>query len=284
VLVAICTAELPSIRKAAPWLPSELATWFEKACARERADRFQSADELVEALQAAMEPKTRPGSGAVDAPSSTLLGHMPPHAVATIKSGLQQNAGNAWSQAALAASPVAPRVEPVPSDGGTLLSQSESSRSGATAEPEITSSLPRKSGQQSLLVWAAAGVGLGVIVLLINALVTRAGSTLRPPAGATAAPIADSPEPPPARIPSTLPERPNVPSPSPAVPAAPVPTTQASTPQTASLPSPTATTSPPSRSTPRPRPSPRTAAPPAPAVALPKPAPESPTGTPDMGF
>jgi serine/threonine protein kinase len=283
VLVAICTAELPSIRKAAPWLPSELATWFEKACARERADRFQSADELVEALQAAMEPKTRPGSGAVDAPSSTLLGHMPPHAVATIKSGLQQNAVNAWSQAALPASPVALRVEPAPADGGTLRSQSGSS-SGAMAEPEITSDLPRKSGQQSLLVWAAAGVGLGVIVLLVNALVTRVGSTLRPPAGGTTAPMADSPAPPTARIPSALPERPNVPSPSPAAPAAPAPTTQASTPQTASLPSPTPT-SPPSRPTPRPRPSPRTATPPAtPAVALPKPAPEPAKGTPDMGF
>ena len=50
VLVAICTEPLPDIREKAPWLPEIVGSWFAKACARDVADRFQSADEMIEAL------------------------------------------------------------------------------------------------------------------------------------------------------------------------------------------------------------------------------------------
>jgi serine/threonine-protein kinase len=53
VLVAICTRPLPLLREKAPWLPVPMEDWFQRACAKLPIDRFQSADEMTEALQAA---------------------------------------------------------------------------------------------------------------------------------------------------------------------------------------------------------------------------------------
>ncbi len=80
VLVAICTGPLPDIRETAPWIPASVADWFRRACAREPHDRFQSADEMVEALDLALGVS----SGAVSRQSQgelkidTLRGHAPP--------------------------------------------------------------------------------------------------------------------------------------------------------------------------------------------------------------
>lgn len=52
VLVAICTQPLPKLREKAPWVPEAVEQWFQRACAREPLERFQSADEMTEALQA----------------------------------------------------------------------------------------------------------------------------------------------------------------------------------------------------------------------------------------
>lgn len=53
ILVGICTRPLPLLREKAPWLPAPLEDWFQRACAKLPIDRFQSADEMAEALQAA---------------------------------------------------------------------------------------------------------------------------------------------------------------------------------------------------------------------------------------
>jgi eukaryotic-like serine/threonine-protein kinase len=53
ILVSICTLPLPSLREAAPWVPPAVEQWFQRACAREPLERFQSADEMSEAIQAA---------------------------------------------------------------------------------------------------------------------------------------------------------------------------------------------------------------------------------------
>jgi serine/threonine protein kinase len=53
ILVAICTRPLPLLRERAPWLPAPIEGWFQRACAKLPLDRFQSADEMTEALQAA---------------------------------------------------------------------------------------------------------------------------------------------------------------------------------------------------------------------------------------
>ena len=53
ILVSICTLPLPFLRQIAPWVPPAVEQWFQRACAREPLERFQSADEMSEALQAA---------------------------------------------------------------------------------------------------------------------------------------------------------------------------------------------------------------------------------------
>jgi serine/threonine-protein kinase len=53
ILVAICAQPLPRLHEKAPWLPAAVEQWFQRACAREPLDRFQSADEMTEALRAA---------------------------------------------------------------------------------------------------------------------------------------------------------------------------------------------------------------------------------------
>ncbi len=53
ILIGICTLPLPSLREKAPWAPEAVEHWFQRACAKEPLERFQSADEMSEALQAA---------------------------------------------------------------------------------------------------------------------------------------------------------------------------------------------------------------------------------------
>jgi serine/threonine protein kinase len=53
LILAICTKPLPVLNEVAPWLPPELNDWFKIACALEPGDRYQSAEDLTEALLAA---------------------------------------------------------------------------------------------------------------------------------------------------------------------------------------------------------------------------------------
>jgi serine/threonine-protein kinase len=53
LLVAICTEPLPQIRGIAHWLPPPMDAWFQKACAREPADRFEAASDMMTAFATA---------------------------------------------------------------------------------------------------------------------------------------------------------------------------------------------------------------------------------------
>jgi serine/threonine protein kinase len=53
LILAICTKPLPDLNEVAPWLPPELNDWFKITCALEPDDRYQSAEDLTEALLAA---------------------------------------------------------------------------------------------------------------------------------------------------------------------------------------------------------------------------------------
>ncbi|MFZ5891884.1 MAG: serine/threonine protein kinase [Myxococcota bacterium] len=83
ILVSICTGPLPNLKGLNPSVPDSVVAWFERCCAREPEQRFQSADELIEALQAAVNggvmllPR---GTVPEDfrGPSGTLRGHAPP--------------------------------------------------------------------------------------------------------------------------------------------------------------------------------------------------------------
>jgi serine/threonine-protein kinase len=80
VLVAICMGPLPDLHVAAPWVPGSVADWFQRACARDVQQRFQSADEMIEGLDLALGVST----GAFSRQSSsevkldTLRGHAAP--------------------------------------------------------------------------------------------------------------------------------------------------------------------------------------------------------------
>src|SRR6188768_1874755 len=80
VLVAICTAPLPDLKAAAPWVPGSVADWFQRACARDVQQRFQSADELIEALDLALGVSTGAYNrlSAPEVKLDTLRGHAPP--------------------------------------------------------------------------------------------------------------------------------------------------------------------------------------------------------------
>jgi serine/threonine-protein kinase len=192
VLVAICTEALPDIRVAAPWLPAALGTWFDKACAREREQRFQSADEMIEALQEAAGPASRMSRPSIPeeiaGPSGTLLGHVPPHAASTVM--------------ALDVPPVAsaPGVaRPSPLDHGTL-------KSGAANPPQTELARPRARATESLLLWGATGVALafGTMALVIVLGRTTAGST-NAATRADQGSVSPSPPPPPAQPPRAAP-------------------------------------------------------------------------------
>jgi serine/threonine protein kinase len=188
VLVSICTQTLPDIRLAAPWLPAGVRSWFDKACARERDDRFQSADEMVEALLEAAGPAGRTSQPSITdeigGPSGTLVGYAPPEAAATIV-----QTDSPFQNVALPA-------EPLVGSSGTLRSRVST---GVSDQPSIGTT------RGSLALWAAAGVGLAVVAMLIVTAVTRA-TTSRPPAPTREVVAArETPEPPTTVPPSPAP-------------------------------------------------------------------------------
>jgi hypothetical protein len=74
------------LRVAVPWLPLSVAEWFQRACARDPQQRFQSADELIAALDLALGVSggVQQGQGSTaEVKIDTLRGHAPPvaHAV-----------------------------------------------------------------------------------------------------------------------------------------------------------------------------------------------------------
>ncbi|HEY2409542.1 MAG TPA: serine/threonine-protein kinase [Polyangiaceae bacterium] len=82
ILIAICTQPLPDLRKLAPSVPASVGAWFQKACAREADDRFQSAAEMLEALEMAVgvtaSGANRGPAAEAQAPMNTLHGFSPP--------------------------------------------------------------------------------------------------------------------------------------------------------------------------------------------------------------
>jgi eukaryotic-like serine/threonine-protein kinase len=83
LLVQICTAPLPSLCANAPWLPAAMELWFQRACARDPASRFASAQELADALRAAAgvgRASALPESAVQPMPAGGLAGNVA-HAV-----------------------------------------------------------------------------------------------------------------------------------------------------------------------------------------------------------
>ena len=60
VLLQICTHPLPSLCALAPSLPPAMEAWFQRACARERGERHQSAQEFIDTLRVAAAARDLP--------------------------------------------------------------------------------------------------------------------------------------------------------------------------------------------------------------------------------
>jgi eukaryotic-like serine/threonine-protein kinase len=291
VLVAICTQTLPDIRTAAPWLPAALGTWFDKACAREREDRFQSADEMIEALQAAAGPEarmTRPSvPDEVGGPSGTLLGFAPPESARTIMAGDHPSVAAAVTTAlesVRGASDAA--LEGAASSGGTL-------RSSDRAVLQDTDGAVPPPARANLWLWAATGAGLAVATMAL-ALAFGGSTTTRESLPKTDEPLAVPPQ---QVVPAPPPDEVEARATPPAAPAptADAPTGQAA-PDSAMKPPPPSPVGdePPAASTARRSSNPprrsasgssvatSPASPPSPFPSPPKPAPAP--ATPDMGF
>jgi serine/threonine protein kinase len=160
VLVAICTEPLPEIGELAPGLPEALRHWFRRSCARAPEDRFQSADEMVEALQEAAGNAGRAPQFGIEEPappSRTILGHAPPHEI----SGLD-------------------RLSTPNQSGDTLRSSANGMPKGGTQRLGIaeleTERPPREP--RPLWVWGAAGVAAAAIVVIVGLFV--GGSSTEP--------------------------------------------------------------------------------------------------------
>ncbi len=112
VLVQICMSPLPDIKEVAPWVPETVRAWFVKACAKEANDRFQSADEMVEALQQAAGRAAKPERASAPdeghGPSGTVVGYSGPDFSAGATLALSSD------QAPITARAVSPAAVPVP--------------------------------------------------------------------------------------------------------------------------------------------------------------------------
>jgi serine/threonine protein kinase len=209
VLVAICTEPLPDIREKAPWLPQTIGAWFAKACARELPDRFQSADEMIEALRDAAGAHSRLSRPSVpedvSGPSGTLMGHVPPHAMATIQASAVNIEGSAPG-----------------ADNHTLRSRTGPQQSGPerNSAPQIATLRPRRS-TFSYVMLALSGAAFAALLVFAtlalrwaSAFVSSFGEPSPPRASvarATSAVPPVAPPPPPSVV-----DRPSVPTTEPA--------------------------------------------------------------------
>jgi len=156
VLIAICTLPLPLLREKAPWVPDTVEQWFQRACAKEPLERFQSADEMSEALQAAA------GGMALSKHQSfpegriapeTLVGYAAPAMATMLDAG---PASLARTQQVIGGVGAGPHAVTPPAPVAIAVGTTGRADTGADWQP------PRKGVPPLVL-----GVGLGVVVVLL---------------------------------------------------------------------------------------------------------------------
>ncbi len=257
LLLQICVNPLPSIRAAAPHLPTGLEDWFQKACARDPGERYASAQQFIEALRIA---------AGLSAPQ---LGEGP--------AGLEGLAGAAGLVPP--ASPALP--EPV-------LARPDAKLPVTTSGPVVGASRPAGVPARGGLVraWAAAlgvlaAIGIAVVVMAMRGHDETVARPAEAPPGAGES-IERAPAPPVVSLsPVVAPVPPPnaAPSATTSVPRSPV-TSPASSASAGKVASGTGRPAPPAS------PPPSAAVPTAPRAAAPAPAapPARPTGTIDLGY
>jgi serine/threonine-protein kinase len=81
LLLQICTQPLPSLLAGAPWLPPAMEEWFNKACAREPDQRFQTAQAFVDSMRIAAGISSIPDRSGSFVPSQPMSQPISPAAV-----------------------------------------------------------------------------------------------------------------------------------------------------------------------------------------------------------
>ncbi len=232
VLIHICMSPLPDLKEVAPWIPDAVRSWYVKACARDAGERFQSADEMVEALHHAAGRASRPERASapdeVIGPSGTVVGYSGPEIGPGTTLALSADQGPPTARAG--ARQVPPAVAPAPISNPVAVRQvpptQESPPWTANAaarphDPQTQGSNVGGGRRQQRALWplflaAGAGLGLalaggGVLFMLARPNGDRAApqrnvaaSAAPPPLTATAL-AASPPLPPPALTPSNAP-------------------------------------------------------------------------------
>ncbi len=111
LLLAICTKPLPKIRELMPELPDGLDSWFQLACARDPDNRFQTADELAEALaiaaglaEGSLQQFVAGGRTLAHGTVRDSMAPLPPHdddEMPTLKRGAEEVAGTVGTSGVL---------------------------------------------------------------------------------------------------------------------------------------------------------------------------------------
>ena len=269
ILVGICTQPLPLLRAKAPWVPESIEAWFQRACAKEPLERFQSADEMTEALQAAaggpVLSKHRSFPEGRIAPE-TLVGYAAPPALATLHPDPSpMSLARTQQLAAAGGAAVSASAATSPGFGGLVggerfagpVAISVSSGDGRSRSADFT--LPKRS-LRPLIV--GAGLGLLALLSVLLTLTLLGNSGEKPEAATRSATVGGQNAPRPD-------EQREVPS-EPAVAVSSVTAEPAAGPTGATSPPVKAKRAPPAKAS-------------APAAARPKPAPPRSTGS-DLGF
>jgi len=146
VLVDVLTAPIPLASQAAPDLGTALDGFFQRALARDREKRFQSADELVAAFAAL--PGARGPEAAHKATTGTVVA---PNVVAPAMGRLEATAG-AGTEIALPHDAALPGI-------GTL---------SPAAQTKHDARLPSRGGSSGILigVGVAAALGIGLFAFM----------------------------------------------------------------------------------------------------------------------
>ncbi|HEY4013237.1 MAG TPA: serine/threonine-protein kinase [Polyangiaceae bacterium] len=235
VLLKICTQPLPSLREAAPALPPAVDAWFQRACAKDSAQRHQSAQEFVDTLRAAagaappeVRPSTQPSLPTLQSAGGSSMG-----------AAFAQTAANVSVTSAGVPDGV-PRMRPgvvvavvvsaamVLLGGGAILlalhSHDEPAKAGA---PDDSASGVRAAGPAGSALAAPGALGAASTDAAVDVTPSLPAKAAAAPAEAAktvvALPVASVAPPPVAAIPQARPISPPIPPPAYPQPAAPRP-------------------------------------------------------------
>ena len=216
VLLKICVEPLPSLRAGAPLLPPSMDRWFQQACAREAAERFQSAQEFIDSLRAAAgeaagPPRVTPPQiavipqatmqSAVAGPSSP--GFSPSHAsVAITAAGLPAKHRGLVAGAALAAFlgvgaaalfALSPGHHEGSAEGEPSAHDSAGRAATSAAPPVLASSLAPAADAAAAAAASAPSAAPSATYRAPAVAPARAPSTVAPPVVVTPAPAPTKP-------------------------------------------------------------------------------------------